>query len=129
MDIRDFLKVMMDRDASDIYLTVDLSPMYRVEGNTQPIGQEALTKEDLEQLIQSIMDEKQKEQFARSKEMNLALHYPDLGRFRVNLFQQRGNPGMVIRQIKVEIMTIDQLGLPPILEDIVMSKRGLVLVV
>ena len=129
MDIRDFLKVMMDRDASDIYLTVDLSPMYRVEGNTQPIGQEALTKEDLEQLIQSIMEEKQKEQFARSKEMNLALHYPDLGRFRVNLFQQRGNPGMVIRQIKVEIMTIDQLGLPPILEDIVMSKRGLVLVV
>jgi twitching motility protein PilU len=129
MDIRDFLKVMVERDASDIYLTVDSSPMYRVQGVTQPVGNGALTKEALEELVQSIMNEKQKQEFAETMEMNLALYYPELGRFRVNIFRQRNCPGLVIRQIKVEIITLDQLGLPPILKDIIASKRGLVLVV
>lgn len=135
--IRNFLKVMVEKGASDIYLTADLCPMYRIEGITQPmwglipdpIGKEKLTKQGLEKLTQSIMDKKQRKQFAETKEMNLSWHYPDLGRFRINIFQQRGNPGMVIREIKVKIRTIDELGLHPILKDIVMSNRGLVLVV
>lgn len=129
MEIRDFLKVMVERDASDIYLTVDSPPMYRIQGVTQPVGDGGLTTEALEELVQSIMNEKQKREFAETMEMNLALYYPELGRFRVNIFRQRNCPGLVIRQIKVEIVTLDQLGMPPILKDIVAGKRGLVLVV
>lgn len=129
MDIRDFLKVMVEKDASDIYLTVDICPTYRIEGITQSFGGEELTRTAVEQLTQSVMDEKQKRDFAERKEMNLALYYEDLGRFRVSIFQQRANPGMVIRQIKSEILTIDQLGLSSVLKDIALTKRGLALVV
>jgi len=126
--IHDFLKVMVDRGASDIYFAVDSPPMYRVEGVTEAGENEKLTTDVLEELVQSIMSGKQREEFAQTMEMNLALYYPELGRFRVSIFRQRGCPGMVIRQIKVEILSTDQLGLPPILKDITMSKRGLVLV-
>ena len=129
MDIRDFLKVMVERDASDIYLTVDSPPMYRTEGVTQPIGDGAFTNEQLEALAHAIMKERQRKEFEETKEMNLALAYKDLGRFRVNIFRQRGNVGLVIRQIKLQIKRVDELGLPPILKEIAMSKRGLVLVV
>lgn len=130
MEIRDFLKVMVEKDASDIYLTVDSPPMYRINGVTQPIGDGKLTNEQLETLASAVMrTERQKKEFAESMEMNLALAYDDLGRFRVNIFRQRGNVGFVIRQIKVEIVPLDKLGLPPIIKDIAVSKRGLVLFV
>ena len=129
MEIRDYLKVMVERNASDIYLTVDSPPTYRIEGITQPEGDGKLTNEELVALAKAIMNERHRMEFERDLEMNLALSYDDLGRFRVNVFRQRGNIGIVIRQIKVEITPIDQLGLPPILRDIAMSKRGLVLVV
>jgi twitching motility protein PilU len=129
MEVRQFLKVMAERDASDVYLTVDLPPIYRIQGVTQPIGDKAFTNDELEALAYTIMREKQRKDFELNMEMNLALYYPDLGRFRVNIFRQRGYVGLVIRQIKVEIMPIDKLGLPPILKDIAMTKRGLVLFV
>lgn len=130
MEIRDFLKVMVEHDASDIYLTADSLPMYRIYGVTQPVGEAPLTNEQLEALARSVMrTEKQKKEFEETMEMNLALAYDDLGRFRVNIFRQRGNVGLVIRQIKVEIVPLDELGLPSIIKDISMSKRGLVLVV
>ena len=129
MEIRDLLVVMAEKEASDIYLTVGLPPMYRVEGTTLPHGEDEFNIVDLTELCDKIMDERQKKIFAETKEMNLALSYESLGRFRVNIFQQRGSPGMVIRQIKLDIMSIDDLALPPILKDIVMTKRGLVLVV
>ncbi len=129
MDMRDLLKVMVERDASDIYLTVELPPMYRIQGVTGPIGQHVFTNEQLEALANAIMRERQRKDFEETMEMNLALFYPDLGRFRVNIFRQRGNIGIVIRQIKVEIVPIDKLGLPPVVKEISMSKRGLVLVV
>ncbi len=129
MNIRDILKVMVERNASDIYLTEGLPPMYRIEGVTQPVGAAAFTNEMLETLAKDVMRDKQKKDFEETNEMNLALFYPDMGRFRVNIFRQRGNVGFVIRQIKVEIVPIDKLGLPPIVKDIIMSKRGLVLVV
>ena len=129
MEIRDYLKVMVEKDASDIYLTVDSSPMYRINGVTQPVGNGILTNEQLETLANAIMRERQKKEFEETMEMNLALSYGDLGRFRVNIFRQRGNVGLVIRQIKVEIKTIDEWGLPQILKEIALSKRGLVLVV
>ena len=129
MEIRDFLKVMVEQDASDIYLTVESLPMYRINGVTQPIGEEKLTNEQLVTLANAVMRERQRKEFEENMEMNLALAYEDLGRFRVNIFRQRGNVGLVIRQIKVEIVPLDQLGLPPIIGDIAMSRRGLVLVV
>jgi twitching motility protein PilU len=129
MNIRDILKVMVERNASDIYLTEGLPPMYRIEGVTQPVGAAPFTNEMLESLANDVMRDKQKKEFEENNEMNLALFYPDMGRFRVNIFRQRGNVGFVIRQIKVEIVPIDKLGLPPIVKDIIMSKRGLVIVV
>jgi len=129
VNFRDFLEIMVKHNASDIYLTTESPPMYRIQGVVQPIGEPIFKPEDLEKLAQSVMNERQWREFNENLEMNLALSYSGLSRFRVNVFRQRGSVGLVIRKINVEIATIDQLGLPPILEDIVMTKRGLVLVV
>jgi twitching motility protein PilU len=129
IDIKALLKNVVEWDASDLYLTVDLPPVYRIQGITRSNGGVPLTNEQLEALAQHIMREKQRQDFQDSMEMNLALYYPEFGRFRVNIFRQRGNVGFVFRQIKVEIVPIDQLGLPPIIKQIAMSKRGLVLFV
>ena len=129
MNIEELLKLMVEKAASDIYITVDSAPAYLVEGKTEPIPGEALKPEDTEGFAFSVMSEKQKAVFLNEKEMNLALFYPDLGRFRVNIFYQKGNIGLVIRQIKIEIQTLEDLGLPPVLNGISMTKRGLVIVV
>jgi twitching motility protein PilU len=129
MEIRQYLKVMVEQDASDIYFMCDLPPIYRIQGTTQSVGEKPFTNEELEALALTIMREKQRKDFEQNMEMNLALYYADLGRFRVNIFRQRGNVGIVIRQIKVQISSIEKLGLPPILKDIAMTKRGLVLFV
>lgn len=129
MVIKDLLEEMIRQDASDVYITAESTPMYRVEGVVHPWGSEKLTPSQTEQLANSIMMEKQQIRFAEELEMNLALYYPDLGRFRVNIFRQRGCVGIVIRQIKINIKTLDDLGLPQILKDNSMEKRGLVLVV
>jgi twitching motility protein PilU len=129
MVIKDLLEEMIRQDASDVYITAESTPMYRVEGVVHPWGSEKLTPSQTEELANSIMMEKQQIRFAEELEMNLALYYPDLGRFRVNIFRQRGCVGIVIRQIKINIKTLDDLGLPQILKDTSMEKRGLVLVV
>jgi len=129
--LKKLLKHMIETDASDIYLTVGLPPMFRVEGIVERYegGVEILTAEDTQEVAYSIMNERQKRRFEEEFEMGLALFYPDLGRFRVSIFRQMGHVGVIIRQIKIQIKTIDDLGLPQILKDIVMTKRGLVLVV
>ena len=129
MVIKDLLEEMIRQDASDVYITAESTPMYRVEGVVHPWGSEKLTPSQTEKLANSIMMEKQQIRFAEELEMNLALYYPDLGRFRVNIFRQRGCVGIVIRQIKINIKTLDDLGLPQVLKDNSMEKRGLVLVV
>ena len=129
MEFMDLLKHMVEVDASDIYITAGCPAMFRIEGVTQPWGEEALSSEQTAQMAASVMSEKQRKEFLETFEMNLALAYEELGRFRVNIFKQRGQVGMVIRQIKVKILTLEQLKLPPSLADIVMTKRGLILVV
>ena len=129
MTIQDFLQIMVERKASDIYFTVGSPPMYRIEGITQPVGEYRFVPKDLEILARSIMIERQWQEFLEQKEMNLALSISKLSRFRVNIFWQRGSIGIVVRRIVVDIPTIDELGLSPLLKDIIMSKRGLVLVV
>ncbi len=129
MEMKELLEEMVKLDASDIYLTVDYPPAFRVEGKTSPGPHEVLTPEAVEKLAFSVLGDKQKELFLSEKEMNLALHFPSLGRFRVNMFFQRDYIGIVIRQIKIEVPSLEELDLPPILKDIIMTKRGLVLVV
>jgi twitching motility protein PilU len=128
MNIRDLLTVMVKHNSSDLYIAVDSPPMFRIEGITRPFGEQEITAQQAEEISSSIMTEKQKIKFAETLEMNLALHYPELGRFRVNIFRQRGLTGLVIRQIKTEIGSIDEWGLPPILKEISLCKRGLVLI-
>jgi twitching motility protein PilU len=129
MNIVELLRTMIEKDASDIYITVGSPPAYRVEGRTNPIPGKALMPEDTEELALSIMSEKQKADFLKNKEMNLALSPPSLGRFRVNIFYQMNTIGIVIRQIKIPLQGFEELGLPAILGDISMTKRGLVIVV
>ncbi|MGQ0696498.1 MAG: PilT/PilU family type 4a pilus ATPase [Nitrospiraceae bacterium] len=129
MDIRSLLKVMVDHEASDLYLTVEAPPIYRIHGATQKTDAPPFTNEQLEALALALMRGQQRSEFEEKMEMNLALYYKELGRFRVNIFRQRGNVGLVFRHIKAEIQTISQLQLPQILNDIAMTKRGLVLVV
>lgn len=128
MNIEDLLKLMVEKDASDVYLTAGIPPAYRVEGRTESICGEVLKPEDTERIAFSVMSEKQQATFRVEKELNLALS-PSLGRFRVNVFYQMSNIGLVIRQIKIPIQSFKDLGLPAILEDISMTNRGLVMVV
>ncbi len=129
MDIQEYFKVMVEKDSSDLYLTVARPPMYRVDGKIQPGGDESFKPQDLEELAQSFMSEEQWKEFKQTRESNLALSLPNVSRFRVNVFRQRGSVGMVIRKIKVDIPSFDSLGLPTVLKTVSMLKRGLVLVV
>ena len=129
MNIQDFFKTMVEMEASDLYITVAKPPMYRVEGKIEASGDHSFTPEELREIAQSIMNEKQQREFTETMEMNMAMSLPGVSRFRVNIFQQRGSVGMVIRRIKADVLSVEQMGLPPILGDIVMIKRGLVLVV
>ena len=130
VSIKQLLLVMVKKDASDLYITADLPPSYRINNVIYPLkGQQNLTPIACEQLANNCMSEKQRATFATDREMNLALNYPDVGRFRVNIHRQRGNIGMVVRRIKTEIPSIQELHLPKIFQDISMSKRGLVILV
>jgi twitching motility protein PilU len=129
MSIHDLFKVMVETEASDLYLTVGRPPMYRIDGKIQPIGNEAFKPADLEGLASSIMNERQLREFAETLEMNMAMSLPGVSRFRMNILRQRGSVAIVIRRVKAEPATVAELGLPSILQKIVMTKRGLVLVV
>jgi twitching motility protein PilU len=129
VNIQDFFKTMVEMEASDLYITVAKPPMYRVEGKIEASGDHSFTPEELREIAQSIMNEKQQREFTETMEMNMAMSLPGVSRFRVNIFQQRGSVGMVIRRIKADVLSVEQMGLPAILGDIVMTKRGLVLVV
>ncbi len=120
---------MVDHSASDLYLTVNRPSMYRIDGTIKPIGDHDYRPEELEDLAQAIMNERQRRDFAETMEMNMAMTLPNVSRFRVNVYRQRGSVGLVIRLVKAEIESLAELGLPPILGDIAMTKRGLVLVV
>jgi twitching motility protein PilU len=127
--IQEFLERILELDASDVYLTAGSPPVYRVEGVASPADEASLTAQDTAALAEEVMGEpRQREEFARIKEMNLALSLAKRGRFRCNLFQQRGSIGLVIRQIKLRVPTIEELDLPLVLKDIALAPRGLVLV-
>ncbi len=129
MDIGYFLKLMTEKNASDMFLTTGAPVNIKVEGKLYPMGNTGLPPGLVKKIAYSLMDEGQVPIFERELELNLSISVKDAGRFRVNVFKQRGEVGMVIRAIKSEIPTIDELKLPPLLKDIVNEPRGLVLVV
>lgn len=128
-NIQDYLKEMVKLDASDLYFTVDSPAAFKVNGKIQVSSNQQLSNEIIEKLALSLCNENQWNDFNKSNECNLGVHFKDIGRFRVNLFKQRCAVGIVIRQIKTTILTVDQLQLPIVLKDVSLAKRGLVLVV
>src|SRR6266566_3633166 len=128
MHVNDLLKLAVDQGASDLHLKVGSFPMMRLGGLLMPVNEEKrLDHEDVVAMSTSIMSTQQREKFKDTQEVDLAYSVPGLGRFRCNVFQQRGTIGMVLRVIPVNIRTIDELGLPQVLKTIAMEERGLVL--
>ncbi len=129
MEFKDYLKILVHKDGSDLYLTAGAPPAAKFQGQLKPLEATILTKERIKEIADSVMDAEQKEQFEHVPEMNLAISETGIGRFRINIFKQRNNHAMVIRNIKVDIPNADDLGLPQILKDKIMEKRGLILFV
>ncbi len=129
MDIGYFLKLMAEKGASDMFLTTGAPVNIKVEGKLYPLGNTGLPGGMVKKIAYSLMDEGQVPAFERDLELNIAIAVKEAGRFRVNVFKQRGEVGMVIRAIKSEIPTFDMLKLPAVLSDLIMEPRGLILVV
>src|ERR1700737_2149363 len=127
--ITKLLTAMSKAGGSDLFVSKDFPPSMKMQGAMQPMTNQKLTGEVTRDLANSLMNERQREDFARDLECNFAISLPGVARFRVNVFQQQQNVGMVIRPIANEIPDFARLGLPETLKDIVMTKRGLVLVV
>nr|WP_278187156.1 PilT/PilU family type 4a pilus ATPase [Acidovorax temperans] len=128
VEIFSFLNLMVEKAGSYLFFSVGAPVNLKIEGITHPLKMPALRPEQVKQLAYSVMNERQISEFAAKMEMNLSISAENLGRFRVNVFVQRGETGMVIRYIKNKIPPLAALGLPPVLEKLVMRKRGLVLV-
>ena len=129
LNINDLLKASAAYKASDLHIKVGNPPVLRVDGRLHPIpNTRRVTQEDVMQMSSSVMNDAQKEKFKRSSEIDIAYSVPGLGRFRVNIFQQRGTIGLVFRLIPVKIMTLEELDLPPVLGTLSLKPRGLILV-
>lgn len=129
MEFDKFLKVLVDKDGSDLYMTVGAPPAAKFSGDLRALSKTVNTREYIKEVAYGMMDEEQIAQFEKKPEMNLAISKEGIGRFRINIFMQRNSLAMVIRNIKVDIPHVDDLGLPDILKEVIMEKRGLILFV
>jgi len=129
MGFKDLLRMMIEQEGSDLFLTTGAPPSIKAFGKLIPVVDTKLPVGAVKKTAYQIMNEEQVKEFEQNPEMNLAVGYPDIGRFRVNIFQQRGELALVARHIKTEIPQSDDLGLPPILKKLIMQKRGIVLFV
>ncbi|HXM70735.1 MAG TPA: type IV pilus twitching motility protein PilT [Thermoanaerobaculia bacterium] len=128
MNINDLLKMAIERKASDLHLKVGSHPVLRIDGDLSPLGElKRLMQEDTIAMAFSIMNARQKQRFKEDLELDIAYSVPGLGRFRCNVFQQRGAVGLVMRVIPARIMSVRELMLPPVIERICEERRGLVL--
>ena len=123
--INDLLQLMVNRKGSDLFLTAEFPPAIKVDGAVARVSPQPLSPNHTMALARSIMSDRQMAEFERTKECNFAISPAGIGRFRVNAFIQQGRVGMVLRTIPADIPTIDQLGLPQVLKDVAMTKRGL----
>jgi twitching motility protein PilU len=127
--VNDLLRLLISRKGSDLFLTADFPPAIKVDGKVTKVSPQALTGQHTVALGRSVMNDKQSAEFERTKECNFAISPPGVGRFRVNAFMQQGQVGLVFRTIPQYLPSIDALGLPQVLKEIVMAKRGLVIMV
>ncbi|MGB2832214.1 MAG: PilT/PilU family type 4a pilus ATPase [Methylotenera sp.] len=129
IDISPILKFMLDKNGSDLFFSTGAAIHIKVEGETLPINGQIMSQGMVKEIAYSIMKPAQITEFENNLECNFAIGQRDIGRFRVNVFKQRGELGMVIRHIKTEIPSLESLGLPSILQNLILRKRGLILVV
>lgn len=127
--MHELLRVMLSRRASDLFITAGFPPAIKVDGKVTAVSNQTLTPQHTIELTNGIMTEKQQKEFEATQECNFALHVPNIGRFRVNAFVQQQRVGMVLRTITTTIPKFDDLGLPPVLKDVAMAKRGLIIFV
>ena len=129
MNIEDLLGRMVKEGASDGFITAGAPPSIKVDGEIHPIFDAPLTEQETRELVLSTLRKDQQEDFQKHHECNYAMSSESLGRFRASAFMQRGKYGLVVRRIQSEIPTVDELGLPPIIKELAMTKRGLVIFV
>lgn len=130
MDFNDLLNMMVSQKASDLFITADVEPSMKIHGKIIPVAKTKLSGEVVGQIIYSIMSERQRKEFAETRECNFAImNREQTARFRVSAFQQRDQPGMVLRRIETIIPTMEQLRLPPVLKELAMTKRGIIIFV
>ena len=129
MVFTDLLKLMVLKNASDLFITAGVPPCLKVDGKITPVTKQALTPDESRGFAYGIMNEDQRRSFEEDNECNFAIHPKKIGRFRVNVFMQQGMVGMVLRTIETRIPKIEELNLPPVLSEIAMVQRGLVLFV
>ncbi len=130
MDFNDLLNMMSEKKASDLFITADVEPSMKINGQLTPISSTKLTGEIVDQLIHSVMNDKQRQEFRETRECNFAItNREQTRRYRVSAFYQRDLPGMVLRRIEHKIPSVDELKLPPVLKELVMTKRGIIIFV
>jgi twitching motility protein PilU len=129
MDLIPFLRLMASKRASDLFFSTGARPSIKIEGRTYGIGERAVTAVDIEGMALSVLTPAQKREFEEELELNLAYQMPEHGRFRINLYRQKGDVGLVVRFISHQVPKLDELNLPPALKEFASLKRGLVLVV
>ncbi|MCL5043181.1 MAG: PilT/PilU family type 4a pilus ATPase [Gammaproteobacteria bacterium] len=129
MDFEKLLRLMVEKGASDLFITAGVAPSMKVNGRILPVTKSPLSPEQTRETVLGVMSEAQRREFAEKHECNFAISARGIGRFRVSAFYQRNLVGMVLRRIEVNIPTMEELRLPPILKDLAMTKRGLVIFV
>ena len=125
----DLLRALTAKKGSDLFITANFPPAMKIDGKMTPVSQQALGAQHTAMLARSIMNDKQAAEFEATKECNFAISPASIGRFRVNTFIQQGVVGMVLRVITTTIPKFEDLNLPPVLKDVAMTKRGLVIFV
>lgn len=127
--MHDLMRLMLTKKASDLFISVGFPPAMKIDGKLIPVTNQSLAVAHADALVKSMMNERQLKEFQSTNECNFAVAPEGIGRFRVNAFMQQGRPGMVFRVINTKIPDFDAMGLPPVLKDVVMTKRGLVLLI
>ena len=127
--MHDLLRMLVQKSGSDLFITVGAAPSMKIDGKMSALSNQTLSPQHTQMLVRSIMNDKQLAEFEAEQEVNFAISLPGVSRFRVNAFTQRGSMGMVLRVIQSEIPKLDELHLPSVLQDVAMTKRGLVIFV
>ena len=125
----DLLRLMINKKGSDLFITAEFPPAFKIDGKVTPVSNQAMTPQHTSELARAIMNDKQASEFEATKECNFAISPAGIGRFRVNAFVQQSRIGLVLRTITTRIPTVEELGIPNVLKDVVMTKRGLLIMV